>query len=225
MVCCIDTRSEGLRRHLEGTGAYEILGFAGFIAVAIRYTDLANGASDDLCPVLIQPSFAVSETPAPGADLAVHRHLAGLQRMTGADSAFHNAKHDTVSPLALAEASGWFAGAASAARTLSPRASATIARMVRRHIVPPTNSQVTIETGFSTTEAGNLLFGLRELFEDTAGVMFLTDTYVSRPDYFAGPRRAHLVLIRCALGSVADLQPGHANPLGSQRLLVRYFSA
>jgi uncharacterized protein YbcC (UPF0753/DUF2309 family) len=152
VVCCIDTRSEGLRRHLEGRGDYETLGFAGFFAVAIRYTDLAAGASNDLCPVLIQPSFSVTETPAPGTDLAAQRHLAGLQTMTGAHAAFHNAKDDTVSPFALAEASGWFAGAASAIRTVSPRAGSALARITRRRVVPSASTEVSIETGFSITD-------------------------------------------------------------------------
>jgi nitrogen regulatory protein PII len=32
--------------------------------------------------------------------------------------------------------------------------------------------------------ADAVLAGLRELFEDRSGVMFVSDTYVSRPDYF-----------------------------------------
>ena len=152
VVCCIDTRSEGLRRHLEGRGNYETLGFAGFFAVAIRYTDLAAGASNDLCPVLIQPSFSVTETPAPGTGLKARRHLAGLQVLTGAHGAFHSAKDDTVSPFALAEASGWFAGPVSAARTVAPRAGSAMARLVRRRVVPPTSTQVSIETGFGITD-------------------------------------------------------------------------
>jgi uncharacterized protein YbcC (UPF0753/DUF2309 family) len=152
VVCCIDTRSEGLRRHLEGTGHYETLGFAGFFAVAIRYTDLAAGAPNDLCPVLIQPSFTVTETPAPGTDSAAHRHLAGLQAMTGAHRAFHIAKDDTVSPFALAEVCGWFAGPVSATRTVAPRAGSAMAGMVRRRVVPPASTQVSIQTGFSITD-------------------------------------------------------------------------
>lgn len=33
-------------------------------------------------------------------------------------------------------------------------------------------------------QADAVLAGLRELFEDRSGVMFVSDTYVSRPDYF-----------------------------------------
>ncbi len=49
------------------------------------------------------------------------------------------------------------------------------------------NQQATLElliTVVPDDKADPLLDGLRALFEDTAGVMFLTDTYVSRPDYF-----------------------------------------
>lgn len=49
------------------------------------------------------------------------------------------------------------------------------------------NQQATLElliTVVPDDKADNLLAGLRALFDDTAGVMFLTDTYVSRPDYF-----------------------------------------
>ena len=64
LVSCIDTRSEGLRRHLESLGGYETLGFAGFFAVAIRYTDVLGGVPSDLCPVLISPNHDIAERPA-----------------------------------------------------------------------------------------------------------------------------------------------------------------
>lgn len=152
VVCCIDTRSEGLRRHLEGLGDYRTVGFAGFFAVAIRYTGLAGGAAGDLCPVLISPTFAVAETPTPGTDAVARRHLAGLRVTTGAHAAFENAQHDTVSPFALAEAAGWFAGPAGAVRTVAPRAGAAIARILRRRVVPPASTEVSIESGFGIAD-------------------------------------------------------------------------
>ena len=65
-MCCIDTRSEGLRRVFETLGSYETFGFAGFFAVAIRFQDLAGGAPTALCPALVEPRNAVRELPAPG---------------------------------------------------------------------------------------------------------------------------------------------------------------
>lgn len=49
------------------------------------------------------------------------------------------------------------------------------------------NQQATLElliTVVPDDKADALLVGLRPLLDASAGVMFLTDTYVSRPDYF-----------------------------------------
>ncbi len=35
------------------------------------------------------------------------------------------------------------------------------------------------------TKSGALIAGLRRLLDDSPGVMFVTDTYVSRPEYFS----------------------------------------
>ena len=49
------------------------------------------------------------------------------------------------------------------------------------------NQQATLEmliTVVPDDQADTVLAGLRPLLEETAGVMFITDTYVSRPEYF-----------------------------------------
>jgi len=49
------------------------------------------------------------------------------------------------------------------------------------------NQQVTLEliiTVVSDDKADDLIAGLRPLLSASSGVMFVTDTYVSRPDYF-----------------------------------------
>jgi uncharacterized protein YbcC (UPF0753/DUF2309 family) len=136
LVSCIDTRSEGLRRHLESLGGYETLGFAGFFAVAIRYTGLAGGAPNDLCPVLISPNHDIAEVPAPEADRAAARQLAGITGLAGAESAFHAAKEAFAAPFTLAEAAGWAAAPLSAAKTLAPRTSAGLRRKLRDAVAP-----------------------------------------------------------------------------------------
>ncbi|GJO03277.1 UPF0753 protein YbcC [Mycobacterium marinum] len=136
LVCCIDTRSEGLRRHFESLGQYETLGFAGFFAVAIRFTGLLGGTPNDLCPVLIRPQHEVSESPAPAAGVAARRRRAGSELMASAESAFHVAKQAPIAPFALAEAAGWAAGPWAAAKTLSPSGSGTLRRRLRDRLSP-----------------------------------------------------------------------------------------
>lgn len=137
LVCCIDTRSEGLRRHIESLGGYETLGFAGFFAVAIRFTGLVGGTPNDLCPVLIRPEHEVHENPIPGGARAARRLRDGSAVMAGAESAFYTAKQALLAPFTLAEASGWAAGPWAAAKTLSPTASGTLRRRLRDRLAPP----------------------------------------------------------------------------------------
>ena len=136
LVSCIDTRSEGLRRHVESLGGYETLGFAGFFAVAIRFTSILGGAPNDLCPVLISPNHDITEAPAPQAGGAAARQVAGMNGMAGAESAFHAAKEAFAAPFTLAEAAGWAAAPLSAAKTLAPAASASLRRRLRDAVAP-----------------------------------------------------------------------------------------
>ena len=137
LVSCIDTRSEGLRRRLEALGGYQTFGFAGFFAVAIRYTDLLDGAPADLCPVLISPSHDIAEIAAPNAAHAAESRLAGTTRLAGAENAFHSAKEALAAPYALAEAAGWAAAPLAAAKTLMPGAAGALRHRLRDLLAPP----------------------------------------------------------------------------------------
>jgi len=145
LVNCIDTRSEGLRRHLESLGGYETLGFAGFFAVAIRYTDVLGGSANDLCPVLISPNHEITEKPASDAAGEVARRVAGVTGMAGAESAFHAAKESFAGPFTLAEAAGFAAAPLSAAKTLTPAASAGVRRKLRDVIAPVATTDIDTE--------------------------------------------------------------------------------
>ena len=65
VVCCIDVRSELLRRHLEAVGPYDTLGFAGFFATPVRIRPLGSAESYPSAPVLLDPAVEVSERPDP----------------------------------------------------------------------------------------------------------------------------------------------------------------
>jgi hypothetical protein len=152
VVCCIDARSEGLRRHLEARGAYETLGFAGFFAVAIRFRDLAGGAPSALCPVLLEPRHAVHERPAPGAGERAERELAGRRTLAGGEDAFHAAKNDAVAPFALAEASGWVAGPLAAAKTLVAGPYGALRERLVRRAAPEAPTVLGVEESFAPSE-------------------------------------------------------------------------
>lgn len=145
VVTCIDTRSEGLRRHLEKVEGYQTLGFAGFFAVAIRFTDLLGGCASDLCPVLIAPSYDIHETPAPHTAEESARRVAGVLGLAGAESAFHAAKEALAAPFTLAEAAGWAAAPLSAAKTLAPAVSGGIRQRLHSLAVPGAPTALTVD--------------------------------------------------------------------------------
>ena len=136
LVTCIDTRSEGLRRHLESLGGYETLGFAGFFAVAIRFTDLLGGAASDLCPVLIAPNYDITEAPSRHGVEYAARHISGALDLAGAESAFHAAKEALAAPFTLAEVAGWVAGPLSTIKTLTPGLAGALRQRLHRWAVP-----------------------------------------------------------------------------------------
>jgi uncharacterized protein YbcC (UPF0753/DUF2309 family) len=122
LVFCIDVRSEGLRRHLEATGPYDTLGFAGFFGVAMSVQRLEWDHHEPRCPVLVTPSVRAVEQPIAGPDHrnAVDDMLARDRRRAGATAVHSATKYGPGAAFVMAEASGWIAGPVAAARTLSP---------------------------------------------------------------------------------------------------------
>ncbi len=127
VVCCIDVRSEGIRRHLERTGAYETFGYAGFFGLAARFTPVSGNGGTDQCPVLLQPAHELREEPALGQDRQASTDLSHQRRVAAADDAWKAAKYHPIAPLALAEGTGWLAGPIAALRTFLPVPAARIA--------------------------------------------------------------------------------------------------
>ena len=177
-VCCIDVRSEGLRRHLEAAGNYQTLGFAGFFAVALRYQQLAGGKPDSLCPVLLDARNPVAEVPVPGAEQHAAHYLAGLQTLTGAEDAFHAAKDHPLAPFALAEAAGWIAGPLAAGKTFFAGTYHQLRRRLLTRVAPIPATMLTVDDGFSLDE--------QVLFAETALTMMGLRTHFSRLTVLCG---------------------------------------
>ena len=151
LVCCIDVRSEGLRRRLEALGDYETLGFAGFFAVAIRFRGLGAAAPAALCPVLLRPAVDIEERPAAGGEAAAAEALDRRSGELAFAEAFHHAKSGLASPFALAEAGGLLAGPLAVLRTF-----VTPSRSRRPGAWPATTVTATADEegdpGFTTAE-------------------------------------------------------------------------
>lgn len=131
VVCCIDVRSEGVRRNLERLGSYETFGYAGFFGLAAHVVPVTGNGGTDQCPVLLTPSVTVTEH---GPDDAL-RVAAAL------DDAWHAAKQHPIAPLALAEGSGWAAGPLAALRTAAPTLAARASDALPHHRRPAVPSR------------------------------------------------------------------------------------
>jgi uncharacterized protein YbcC (UPF0753/DUF2309 family) len=194
VVCCIDARSEGLRRHLEAVGEYETYGFAGFFGLPLRYHAL-GAAPVDLCPVLLTPTVDMGEQPSPGAESAARRRLGCQQAASRSSHAFGAAREGSVSPFALAEAGGFLATPVLVAKTVSPTRYRRLAAWAARRLVPPTPTVVAADpddSGMGDAE--------QALFAETALVtMGLTQGF------------APLVVL-CGHGSTTENNP-HASAL------------
>lgn len=169
LVCCIDVRSEGLRRQFEALGNYETLGFAGFFAVAIEWQPLTGGTTLASCPALISPRHRVDEGSDDDADALV-RYRRQLSGIAAGDDAVHMAKDTPGAAFVLAEAAGWLSGPAAAARTLAPRQWASMRRRSQRRLVDQPTPTVDLDRGFpmadriTTAKTALRMMGLTKVF-------------------------------------------------------------
>lgn len=137
LVFCIDVRSEVLRRHLEASGPYQTLGFAGFFGVPVAYRGFSDEQGVDSCPVLLEPKYTISETPLGGQERQVHHHRQGVQHLRGLRGLLASLKANIAAPFGYVESAGGLFGVLMTARTLFPQGFQDTLGRLRDWLIPP----------------------------------------------------------------------------------------
>ncbi len=187
VVCCIDARSEGLRRHLEALGDYETFGFAGFFGVPARVWPFAGSGPVDLLPVLLHPSVGLTEQPADDA-VGVAR-LAGLRQLAAVGSAVTSTREGTIAPYLLAEAGGLGLGPLTVLRTVAPARFDRLRRRVVQRFAPPVDVHPVLDGPGAPDDTEQALF-----VETALRTMGLTDGFAP-------------VVVLCGHGSTTENNP------------------
>lgn len=151
---CIDTRSEGYRRHLEDDPQIETFGFAGFFAASLHYRPWEATDFREHYPALLSGGVSTTETAAPGA--AADRRRRGLFAVGAATRSSKSAGSTPVAAFSWAETAGWVSGVAEAARTFFPRRSQRIADWFGAKATPPIPTTVDICERLSVQEQTEL---------------------------------------------------------------------
>ncbi|RKD93516.1 DUF2309 domain-containing protein [Halopiger aswanensis] len=132
LVFCIDTRSEIIRRHIEGQGNYETHGYAGFFGVPMRYQGYDAAAPVDACPPIVDPEHRVVDQPDEPETTAKRDRWTGLA--TATRKHFKRLKANVVAAFPFVEGGGAAYGSAMAARTLAPSAIASLENAVDERV-------------------------------------------------------------------------------------------
>ena len=181
LVFCIDVRSEVLRRHLERSGPFQTLGFAGFFGIPVAFRGFTAEQDIASCPVLLSPKYTIGEQVAAGHEHAAHAHRQGHQHLTGLRGLLYALKSNIAAPFAYVETAGSLFGVVMAGRTLFPEGFQSSLRRLRDWLVPQAPLEPTIHLcGGEHGEEDILGVSLEEqIFFAEAGlrVMGLTENF------------------------------------------------
>ena len=146
LVFCIDVRSESFRRHIEAQGPYETFGFAGFFGISISHQPFDCDLRASLCPVLLTPNHAVTETPRPGERAAVEKYSSRTRWSQLGRHLFHDMKHHPIGSMMVIDVFGFFFSLVLVGKTLFQkvfRAMTSTVQSLLTHRVP---TQISIST-------------------------------------------------------------------------------
>jgi uncharacterized protein YbcC (UPF0753/DUF2309 family) len=144
-VYCIDVRSEPFRRNLEALGNHETFGFAGFFACFISYRAWGRHYDTEQYPVIVAAKNRVCEVPRIPSSPALAANRRGAALLHAGHELLHDLKENVVTPYITVESLGWFYGLPIVGKTLAPLLYAGWLKGLKRFLVPPIETTVTVE--------------------------------------------------------------------------------
>jgi uncharacterized protein YbcC (UPF0753/DUF2309 family) len=145
-IFCIDEREESIRRHVEEIAPDSMtFGTAGFFSVAMYYRGVADAHFVPLCPGVIRPSHWVVERVIE-RDRESHQLRQKTRRALGmASYRFNVGSRSLTAGALLTAAVGVLASIPLVARTLFPRLTSRISRMIGRFVDPTPLTRLQLE--------------------------------------------------------------------------------
>ena len=146
LVFCIDVRSESFRRHIEAQGSYETFGFAGFFGIPINHQPFDCSQRASLCPVLLTPSHAVTETPRSGERAALEKYSSGTRWGQLGHHLFHDLKHHPIGSMMVIDVLGFFFSLGLVGKTLFQKIFRTVTSTIQNGLTYRVPTQISIST-------------------------------------------------------------------------------
>ena len=146
LVFCIDVRSESFRRHIEAQGPYETFGFAGFFGIPLSHQAFDREQRAFLCPVLLTPHHAVTETPRAGTTSVLETYASGTRWHQLGHHLFHDLKHHPIGSMMAIDVLGFFFSLGLAGKTFFQRTFRLLTSTLEHVLTPRVPTEISVST-------------------------------------------------------------------------------
>jgi hypothetical protein len=146
LAFCIDVRSESFRRHIEAQDSYETFGFAGFFGIPISHQAFDSDQRSSLCPVLLTPGHAVTETPRSGEGVALEKYSSATRWRQLGCHFFHDLKHHPIGSMMVIDVLGIFFSMGLVGKTLLQKTFRTMTAIIQSGLTHRVLTQISIST-------------------------------------------------------------------------------
>ncbi len=146
LVFCIDVRSESFRRHIEAQGSYETFGFAGFFGIPLSHQAFDSDQRSFLCPVLLTPNHAVTETPRFGGRTALEKYSSGTRWHQLGRHLFHDLKHHPIGSMMVIDVLGFFFSVGLVGKTMLQKTFHAITSTIENFFTHRVPTEISVST-------------------------------------------------------------------------------